>query len=77
MNSPAKKHLIVEIDIQCEQGFIVKKKINRFSNEESSNKINIYIELNKSRKIREKYAKQSNKISFIFVSEGSNKRSNK
>ncbi len=69
MNSPAKKQFhIVEIDIQADRrtGFIVKKKINRFSNEESSNKINIYIELNKSRKIREK--NMQNKVTKYHLS---------
>ncbi len=57
MNSPDKKRFhIIEIDTQGEQraAFIIEKKITRFSNEQSKNKIKVSIDLTKSRKIQEK-----------------------
>lgn len=57
MNSPDKKRFhIVEIDTKGERraAFIIEKKINRFSNEQSKNKIKIFINLKKSREIQEK-----------------------
>lgn len=57
MNSADKKRFhVVEIDIEADRRtrFIVQKKINRFSNEQSANKVKIFIEINKSRKIQEK-----------------------
>ena len=57
MISPDKKRFhIIEIDTQGEQraAFIIEKKITRFSNEQSKNKIKVSIDLTKSRKIQEK-----------------------
>lgn len=57
MNSPDKKRFhIVEIDIKADRRteFIIRKKIKRFSNVKSSNKVKLIIELNKNRKIQEK-----------------------
>ena len=52
MNSPDKKRFhIVEIDTQGERraAFIIEKKITRFSNEQSKNKIKMSVDLIKSR----------------------------
>ena len=51
-----KKFHIQKIEITGDKrtSFIIKKKINRFSNNEGKNKINIFIELEKERKIQEK-----------------------
>lgn len=57
MNSPDKKRFhIVEIDTQGERraAFIIEKKITRFSNEQSKNKIKMSVDLIKSREIQEK-----------------------
>ena len=55
-SSDNKKFHIQNIEITGDKrtSFIIKKKINRFSNSESVNKINIFIELEKERKIQEK-----------------------
>ena len=55
-SSDNKKFHIQNIEITGDKrtSFIIKKKINRFSNSESVNKINILIELEKERKIQEK-----------------------
>ena len=53
MNSADKKKFHIQnIEITGDKrtSFIIKKKINRFSNSESVNKINILIELEKERK---------------------------
>tara|TARA_B100001029_G_C15005753_1_gene421004 strand:+ start:131 stop:529 length:399 start_codon:yes stop_codon:yes gene_type:complete len=57
MNSADKKKFHIQnIEITGDKrtSFIIKKKINRFSNNEGKNKINIFIELEKERKIQEK-----------------------
>ena len=57
MNSPdRKKFHITEINSNGERraAFIIQKKINRFSNEQSTNKIKIFIDLTKSKEIQEK-----------------------
>ncbi len=57
MNSADKKKIHIQnIEITGDKrtSFIIKKKINRFSNAEGENKINIFIELEKERKIQEK-----------------------
>ena len=57
MNSPdRKKFHITEINSNGERrtAFIIQKKINRFSNEQSKNKIKIFIDLTKSKEIQEK-----------------------
>lgn len=69
MNSPDKKKFhITEINTDGERraAFIIQKKINRFSNERSTNKIKIFIDLAKSREIQEK--NMQNKVTKYKVS---------
>ena len=57
MNSKdQKKFYIQEFDItgDARTSFIIQKKIQRFSNKESDNKIKLLVELNKNRSIQEK-----------------------
>ena len=69
MNSPdRKKFHITEINSNGERraAFIIQKKINRFSNEQSTNKIKIFIDLTKSKEIQEK--NMQNKVTKYNVS---------
>tara|TARA_B100000902_G_scaffold337907_1_gene339120 strand:+ start:187 stop:660 length:474 start_codon:yes stop_codon:yes gene_type:complete len=69
MNSPDKKKFhITEINTDGERraAFIIQKKINRFSNELSTNKIKIFINLAKLREIQEK--NMQNKVTKYKVS---------
>ncbi len=73
MNSPdRKKFHITEINTQGERraAFIIQKKINRFSNEQSKNKIKIFIELTKLREIQEK--NMQNKVTKYNLSLSAN-----
>lgn len=73
MNSPDKKRFhIVEIDIKADRRteFIIRKKIKRFSNVKSSNKVKLIIELNKNRKIQEK--NMQNKVTRYNLSLSAN-----
>ncbi len=57
MNSKdQKKFYIQEFDITGDSrtSFIIQKKIQRFSNEDSSNRIKLIVELNKNKTIKEK-----------------------
>ena len=57
MNSPEKeKFNIVEIDMTGDRraAFIIQKKINRFSNLQSKNRIKVSVELKKNRNIQDK-----------------------
>lgn len=69
INSPdRKKFHITEINSNGERraAFIIEKKINRFSNEQSTNKIKIFIDLTKSKEIQEK--NMQNKVTKYNVS---------
>ncbi len=73
MNSPdRKKFHITEINTQGERraAFIIQKKINRFSNEQSKNKVKIFIDLTKLREIQEK--NMQNKVTKYNLSLSAN-----
>ena len=62
-SSDQKKFHIKEFEINGDkrESFVIQKKIQRFSNKESSNKIKILINLKKKQSNkRKKYSKQSN-----------------
>ena len=57
MNSVNQKKFHIqefEINADSRESFLIQKKIQRFSNEESSNKIKIFINLKKEKSIKEK-----------------------
>tara|TARA_B100000941_G_C28414386_1_gene505292 strand:- start:423 stop:893 length:471 start_codon:yes stop_codon:yes gene_type:complete len=63
-----KKFNIQEFDITGDPrtSFIIQKKIQRFSNEDSNNKIKLFVELNKNKSIREKNIQ--NKVTKYSIS---------
>ena len=57
MNSIDQKKFFVqefEIDGDTRESFVIQKKIKRFSNKDSANKVKIYINLTKGKTIKEK-----------------------
>ena len=66
MNSTNQKKFYIqkfEVSGDTRELFIIQKKIQRFSNKESNNRIKILIKLTKNRSIqRKEHSKQSNKV---------------
>ena len=63
-----KKFFIQEFEVKGDtrETFIIQRKIQRFSNENSANKIKILIDLKKNKSIKEKNIKNKGVCGFFF-----------